>query len=286
MSVRSLAIALHTAVSLTAVSCHPKPSVSVDDVEQDSIEMESENQFEDSLTEYEEAVEELAEPKKRVEAFSDFFFSFLNNRRFQADRVKFPFTIEQDGMERTITSGRDFRAFFNWPHADEYCMLLTDEEQMEELQNSLDLTDVGVQVIELANVHVRNFDFHREKEEWRCMRASERFAHGTKADFLRFYHKFTTDSVFQQQSLAKEIHYCQPDPDDETEFIEGTLEPYQWVSFRPELPGGRITDIVFGQQLEGADQILLMHCGTANSMMDIFTFRRQNGRWHLVSFKS
>jgi len=289
MSLRHLTLSTLAVTLLVLVSCRPKTVA--DTTDEDSIEQSSDTlvtEPEDTLTEYEEAVEELSMPKKRIEAFSDFFFAFLNNHRFQAERVKFPFAIEEaDGEQRTITSGRNFRAFFSWPHADEYCLLLNNEEQMEELQNSLELTDVTVQLIDLATAHVRDFVFQRQAEEWRCMRAHEHQASGTQADFLHFYHQFTTDSVFQEQSLAHELHYSMSDPDDESEAIEGTLEVYQWDSFRPELPSGRITNILFGQQLENAQQIVLMHCGTANGMMDTFYFRRHNnGRWRLVSFKN
>ncbi len=282
-----LAPFLLLAALFAAASCRPKSTgLDGDAGQEEEAVAPADSLQEDTLTEYEEAVEELSQPKKRTEAFSDFMFSFLNNRRFQAERVKFPLTIEAaDGSERTITRGRDFRALFQWPNTEEYCVLLTHEEQLEELQNSLELTDVTVQLIELATAGVSDFIFHRDAEEWRCMRVHEHEATGTEGDFLRFYHQFTTDSIFQQQSLAAEIQYSQYDLEEDTD-IEGTLEPYQWASFRPELPEGRITNVLFGQQLEGADRILLMHCGTANSMMDIFTFRHHAGKWRLVSFKN
>ncbi len=240
----------------------------------------------DTLSEYEERVEELSMPQ-RIETFSDFFFLFLNNRRFQAERVKFPLNVcDINGEEYVIKSGREFRTYFTWPSTDEYCLLLTDEAQMEEFQNNLEFCDVEVQLIELRSGQIRAFDFHREAETWQLVRSREYDSSGNVLDFLQFYNQFVTDSLFQQQSLNTPIRYTMVDLDEEYSQIDGTLDPSQWPAFRPDLPTHRITNILFGQQLEQAQEIVLAHCGIANGMMEMFTFRKNGAHWRLTTFKN
>lgn len=238
-------------------------------------------------TDYEERVEELSGPTQRTEAFSDFFFSFLNDRRFQADRVKFPLHLTNvKGEKRTITRGSDFREYFAWPNADEYMLLLSNESQMEHFQNAMDLTEVEVQVIDLKRLTIKGFDFSRAEKQWKLLESREYIPHGVYYDFLRFYQRFSTDNDFQTQSLARPLVYTMPDPDDERGEITGTLDPEQWPAFRPDLPRDVISNILFGQNLEQTRQITLVHCGIASGLLDVFTFRLVGERWQLVSFKS
>ncbi len=239
------------------------------------------------LSEYEERVEELAMQPQRTEVFCDFFFSFLNNRRFQAERVKFPLRVcDMDGNESVIKSGRDFRAYFTWPSVDEYCLLLNDEEQMDSIQSSMELRDAEVQLLELKSGAIRAFYFHREDKLWQLTHSREYMAEGSMLEFLHFYSRFSADSVFQQQSLAAPLHYTMSDSEDEYSQIEGTLEPSQWSAFHPELPTHRITNIRFGQQLEQTDEIILAHCGIGSGMVELFTFRNYDGQWRLDAFKN
>lgn len=241
----------------------------------------------DTLSEHEERVEELSLSSQHTETFSDFFYSFLNNRRFQAERVKFPLSVcDIEGNERVITSGRDFRVYFTWPSLDEYCLLLNDEAQMDDLLNSLELQDVEVQLIELRSGEIRAFYFHRADKQWQLTHSREYVAEGNLLDFLHFYDHFSTDSLFQQQSLSGTIRYTMSDPDDGYSQIEGTLDPAQWIAFRPELPTHRITNVLFGQRLKQTDEIVFMHCGIGNGLMEAFTFRNSGGKWRLAAFKN
>lgn len=240
----------------------------------------------DTLTHYEELVEELSSAEQRDETFSDFLFSFINNRRFQAERVRFPLSFTAlDGADRRIKSGHSFRSLFTWPVADEYCLLLNNEKQMEDFQNNMIQDKVEVQIIDLQNTTIRGFNFQRNGKKWQCFRVREYVPEDDLLDFLRFYNRFSTDSLFQSQSLASSIAFSMPVDGNESDVIEGILEPYQWEAFQPNLPVHYITNIFFGQQLQRFEQVVLLHCGIANGLFDVFTFRRHNGKWRLVSFK-
>lgn len=286
---KTLRVVALVALVLGIASCGSRGGrMTASESEQDSLQdVPVDSQETVMPTDYEERVEELSGPTQRTEAFSDFFFSFLNDRRFQADRVKFPLHLTNvKGEKRTITRGSDFREYFAWPNADEYMLLLSNEAQMEHFQNAMDLTEIEVQVIDLKRLTIKGFDFSRAEKQWKLLEGREYIPHGVYYDFLRFYQRFSTDNDFQTQSLARPLVYTMPDPDDERGEITGTLDPEQWPAFRPDLPRDVVSNILFGQNLEQTRQITLVHCGIASGLLDVFTFRLVGERWQLVSFKS
>lgn len=242
----------------------------------------------DSLYSQEDEMEELRLPEGRDEAFSDFIFTFVFNRRFQAERIRFPLAIREEGdsSPRHIRSGAAFRNEFRWPSNEAYTMLLTDAGQMEAYQNDLALSAVEVQLIDLDSQRVRGYDFRRTGGRWHLEAARHYVPEGRLSDFLRFYSHFVSDSLFQQQSLAPSIRYVTPDAEEGGESIEGTLEPSQWPMFRPELPQGTLTNIQFGQDFDRSQRLVLVQCGLSNGLMDFYTFQREGGAWRLVSFEN
>ena len=106
------------------------------------------------------------------------------------------------------------------------------------------------------------------------------------ADFLTFYEKFTTDSVFQQESLAPQLSFAMEDPDEEETDIEGTIDRSQWPVFRPEIPGAKFVHLDFGQTYPNPTRIYLMQCGISNGMLDVFAFRHNGNQWQLVGYEN
>ncbi len=289
MSIRLLFLLLSAASMVMVTSCQQKTTTYDTPTQDTAVQIDEQPAVEepkDSLAEAEEFVEELVQTHNRVEAFNDFFFTFLNNKRFQADRVKFPLPISDDSGERTISSGKAFRSYFNWPDINEFCVLASSEEEIKDFQNDPDCKQVELQIINLPENMVRYFRFSRDAAEWQLDSAGEQAPSGDYADFLRFYNRFVTDSLFQQSSLAAQIEYRQTDYEEEAQDVEGTLEAYQWNTFRPELPHEQITNMVFGQRLEDMNQVVLIHCGIADGMMDVFTFSKKDGHWLLVGYNN
>ena len=105
-------------------------------------------------------------------------------------------------------------------------------------------------------------------------------------DFLNFYEHFSTDSVFQQESLAREVSISMEDPEGEMGGIEGIIEADQWPMFRPEMPTGSFIHIDFGQSFPHPDHIYFLKCGISNGMMDVFTFRNEDGRWKMTGYEN
>lgn len=256
--------------------------------DEDAREGSADELEDDSLSAYEseELMDEMDPIPNRKEAFSEFFFTFISNKSFQAARVKFPLPVEEEDDTREIRSGKDFRNFFTWPSTAEYCVVVNQEEQMENFLNDTDISDVDVQLIDLAPVRVRQFHFNRAKNEWFAMSAKAFEPEGTLGDFLRFYGKFAADSVYQQSHLAEQIEFSQSDLEEEGENINGTIEAYQWSTFKPELPNGRITNFLFGQDLENSSDVVLMHSSIADGMVESFRFHKRNGHWLLTGYNN
>ncbi len=231
------------------------------------------------------ALREPLQPNSEVLAFDDFFFLFLRSKSFQLKHVRFPVQIEElDGTSRTITSGNAFTDYFYWPDAEEYTLLLTDVAEMEGFKGGLDLDTVVAQVIDLEEMTMRCYDFAERDSVWWLHASRNLELQGHVADFLKFYVQFTTDTIFQEERLAEQIHFTYADPEDENGIVEGILLPSQWSAFRPDMPQGILTNFDFGQPLEDSQKIVVLECGTASSMMRTCTFEQWHGRWILTSF--
>ncbi len=254
--------------------------------EADTLWSESLGQGEGEDDEVDEVIEEVERSASPLLSFNDFFFLFLRNKRFQAAHVKFPLEVEElDASVHTITSGAAFRSYFLWPdEGEEYTLMLTDLSQMDALDESGALDSVVAQVIDLQAMTARDYCFHCADSLWQLLRIDNYEPRGRLGDFLRFYARFATDTLFQQDRLAEQISFSSPDPDDETQVIEGILLPSQWEAFRPDLPQGLITNLLFGQRFDSTQRILLLQCGAATGMMQTTTFEQVHGRWLLTSF--
>ena len=246
----------------------------------------------DSLSEdsalFEDEVDEgLRLEGRAVEAFGDFAFAFTHDKRFQAERISFPLeAVNLDGSVRRIKSGKDFRNEFHLPGNDYYVLLLGNRAQMDIFQNDSSLTHVSMQCVDLAEETTTDYMFLRDEGRWQLVKRQHSRLHDASENFLRFYHRFVSDSVYQQSCLASQLSLSMENPDDEESDMQGTIDSSQWPVFRPEMPGNRFVNIDFGQELSETGKMLLVQCGISNGMMDILTFRRAGERWELVSIEN
>ena len=242
----------------------------------------------DSAYYFEEEDDGLSLENHATEVFSDFIFAFTHNGRFQAERIRFPLRVkESDGVEYTIRSGRQFREEFQLPDNEYYTLILGDKDQMDTFQNDSTLTEVKFQCIDLANHNMVSYDFSRTDGRWYLDSRTHAPIEPKFSDFLRFYDHFTTDSVFQQESIADQLVMLMEDPDtEEGENIEGTIDSGQWPVFRPDMPCGRFVNIDFGQTFPNPNRIYLFQCGVSNGLLNIFTFQHDNERWRLTAYEN
>lgn len=252
----------------------------------DTLERQPEDTFAlDSDAVFSEEPMEL--PSRGPEAFSDFIFPFMRNGRFQAERISFPLPVRTgDGTERVIRSGRQFRSEFHWPGNEYYTLLLGDLSQAGVMQNDSAVSDIKVQYLKLSQMEMENYHFTREEGRWFLIEKTFQPVDERLSDFLTFYGRFVTDTLFQQQSVATRLAIAMEDPDDGQDNIEGTIDRDQWPAFRPEMPSREFVNIDFGQTFPNPHCIYLLQCGLSNGMLDIFKFVRDDGGWKLTSYEN
>lgn len=279
-------ICLVLAAIAASISCNRGRTESASGINSDTLAIDDTTACDSILTDEQED-EGLSFENRSTEVFGDFIFAFTHNTRFQAERIRFPLPVTDiDGTERTIKSGRQFRSEFRLPHNDYYTLLLGDQRQLDIVQSDTALVNVSLQIIRLHQLTMDCYNFQRSEGRWYLMNRTESHVLPHLVDFFHFYDQFSTDTIFQQESLAPQLKYTMDDPEDDEADIEGTIDSGQWPAFRPEMPHGEFVNIDFGQSYPNPRRIYLFQCGISNGMLDIFTFQRDNERWRLTSFEN
>lgn len=276
---------LLSAIVLAWVACsHERTNSDTDST--DTLEV-ADSLESDSAFFFQDEDEGLIMKEQLSEVFSDFIFAFTHNNRFQAERIRFPLPVtEMDGTTRTIRSGKQFRSEFILPGNDYYTLLLGDLDQINVLQNDSALQQISLQSIDLTTQAMTVYAFERNEGRWYLSNRTHSGFTPHVGDFLSFYERFATDSLFQQESVARHLKFAMDDTGEEEEEMEGTIDRDQWPVFRPEMPGMTFVNIDFGQSYPNPHFIYMLQCGISNGMLDIFTFHRDGNRWQLVSYEN
>lgn len=247
-------------------------SVGIDTLAQDSSEI---------------VIAETPMPKAADELFDDFVFNFAANRKLQQKRIAFPLPVYRNNvLEKKIEKGEwKIEHFFM---RQEYYTLIFDNPKDKKLVKDTTVDHVAIEKIFLDKKLVQSFSFDRINGEW--MMTAVHYAPIQKnpnASFLNFYFRFSTDSVFQVQSMADEVQFTAPDPTDDFSTITGVIVPQQWNDFKPGLiPRGTIYNILYGQKHTESNRKLFVIRGIANGLEMEMNFRKIGGKWKLTQFTS
>ena len=282
MSNNKLLPLLAAMLLLTACKGGRANSFEADDTEDSSavtVQQES-----GQLTMEEEIDELIAQeplPQSADELFDDFIFNFASNRRLQMERIAFPLLINSGAKKEYITPDNwQMEHFFM--HQGEYTLMFDREEQLKLTQDTA-IVEVALEKIFLEEDFIRQYLFSRASGRWMLTEIrNQTLPRNANATFIAFYQQFVTDSTFQRESLADEIAFQGPDPDDDFAQMEGVITPDFWDAFAPELPQRMLYNIVYAPQDPQSQQKILMVRGIANGLEQILTFRIQGGRWKLV----
>lgn len=221
--------------------------------------------------------------------FNDFLFAYLHSHSLRRERTAKPMRLEQPNhstelldqfdpeFELSFLSGE----YFTTLYGNAAQMQAEDDEEFEE--DSI----VSLQRINLNDGTIRNFLFFREEGRWQLDAVREGTIDNDEdlSDFLSFYARFCTDSLFQMQSIANPLRIVLQNPEDEESSIDGTIDADQWQSFCPEVPGGIISNIRKGQHY-GPHRIVLRKSGLANGLQEVFTFTKDRTGWHLTRYEN
>ena len=228
-----------------------------------------------------EEMEDEAVPVAADELFDDFFFNFASNRRLQMERISFPLTVNSGHkVERMERSQWKMDQFFI--RQDFYTLIFDSEQQMEAVKDTA-VAEATVEKIFLDSDFVRQYLFSRKTGRWMLYEIrNQTLPRNANATFLSFYKQFVADSLFQRESLAEQIEFSGPDPDDDFRQIEGVITPDFWEAFCPEFPARMLYNIVYGATGTGSHQKILVLRGIANGLEVEITFQLRNGRWKLT----
>lgn len=223
------------------------------------------------------------------EFFGDFIFSFIQDRRLQVERVRFPLKYVKMTAGKQITSVIEKNA---WKHErifvspEYYTVLFNNEDQME-LENSTETKVVDIEKINLKKNFIKVFHFEKVNGLWMlCQESEHPKGQSPLAEFLDFYRKFASDSLMQRKAIEDPLRFVTADPENDFGTIEGTLSVDQWFAFKPVLPENEITNIRYGQSYKNPNHIVFVKRGISNGMLDVLTFTKKDGQWKFVSYEN
>ena len=168
-----------------------------------------------------------------------------------------------------------------------YYTLLFDKEEDMDMVGDTTLTSVQVEWIFLKTRMVKRYYFERKRGMWMLEAINLReMEKGENEDFVEFYTRFVTDSVYQSKHIRHPLQFITIDPDDEFSILETTLDVDQWYAFRPVMPTDRLSNINYGQKNEDlSDTKILKVNGIGNGYSNIFYFRKRGKGWELYKYE-
>ena len=235
----------------------------------------------------ENLIEATPMPKAADELFDDFVFNFAANRKLQRRRIVFPLPVYRDGkvVKKIAENKWEMERFFM---RQEYYTLIFDNARQMNLVKDTTISHVVIEKIFSHKNLIQQYLFNKIKGKW--MLTSMNYmslAQNKNADFLKFYNKFATDTAFQVRSMAREVQFSAPDPNDDFAQISGVMMPQQWPDFKPGLiPNGTLYNIIYGQKYTDVGRRLFVIRGIANGLEIELSFRKVGGQWKLVKFNS
>lgn len=229
-------------------------------------------------------VKEVPVPKAADLMFDDFIYNFMSNKSFQNSRVKFPLSYTAHGETRKIEK-KQWTFDSIYANQDIFLMIFPNESALEK-RNTEKTTSVEVQELDFTRNNIKQYNFNKDEGRWTLSSIQEN--HLDKApnrEFLQFYQKFASDSIYREQHIHNPFTLVFQD-EDTFEPVQGIASPEQWCIYAPELPHKKITNVNYNQDIKDPTKVVLM-IGTQNgSMSSILTFRQQNGEWKLIKLEN
>lgn len=232
-----------------------------------------------------EDLSEEPEPTQADESFDDFIYNFASDNALQRRRIKFPLPYYKEERKLNIEEK-------HWKHDslftnDRIYTILFDKEKDMDLVGDTSLTSVQVEWIYVKTQMLKRYYFERIKGAWILEAINYRpLQKDGNEDFMEFFARFATDSLFQSSRIVHPLIFVTSDPDDDFSILETSLDLNQWFAFKPELPTVRLSNIRYGQRIDAnsSTKILALK-GVGNGFSNILYFRRRAGEWKLYKFE-
>ena len=206
----------------------------------------------------------------------------------QRERVRFPLPVVMEDSTRHMMSEEDWTdEFYFLSDTEFYTILWNSERQIEEQKTDTAESTVSVEQILLVSQEIRRYDFQRKQGKWMLVRLRHLpFEADPAGDFLKFYSRFASDSLYREAHIAPYVAVSLLDPADDMQHIEGSIEREQFPIFCPEVPSVSISNILYGQPYDNPSRMILQKTGYGNEMQELFTFAKQGRDWHLVKYEN
>lgn len=235
----------------------------------------------------EEVEEEPVIPAAADESFADFLYNFALDERLQLRRILFPLPYYMDNQKDSIMKE-------DWVHdplfsQQEFYTMLYDKLDDAELEKDTASTSVRIEWIDLKQKKMKRYYFERLYGWWKLEAIDDATMpkeDNGQEDFYEFYERFANDSLFQAERVADPLPFVAPDPDDEFQILETTIQKAQWFTFQPKLPNEFLTNVNYGQRLNLNSRTRIIELrGFGNGFSNTLYFRCRNGEWRLTRFE-
>ena len=235
----------------------------------------------------EEVEEEPVIPVAADESFADFLYNFALDERLQLRRILFPLPYYMDNQKDSILKE-------DWVHdplfsQQEYYTMLYDDLDDAELEKDTASTSVRIEWIDLKQKKMKRYYFERLYGWWKLEAIDDATMPKEEIgqeDFYEFYERFANDSLFQAERVADPLPFVAPDPEDEFQILETTIQKEQWFTFQPKLPNEYLTNVNYGQRLNQNSRTRIIELrGFGNGFSNTLYFRCRNGEWRLTRFE-
>lgn len=272
-------------VLVTLFSCYNgKDSESSADVDSTIVET---SVVTDTLSEVDEEIEEADESDKLDTSFDDFMFAFTHSDRLQSKRIVWPLTYtDVDGETKNLKS-LNCSSEFRFLKGDFFTVMYGDRKQVENQKSETDDSLVVVERIDLMEDKLRAYEFKLLEGKWKLTSMSDIVFHESDIyDFLTFYARFSSDTLYQQDHVEQPLKVMVLDPEEDDAYIEGTINAEQWRSFCPDVPQGVISNIRYGVQKYYLRQMILQKSGSSNGLQELFFFTKEDNEWYLTRYEN
>ena len=235
----------------------------------------------------EEVEEEPVIPATADESFADFLYNFALDKRLQLRRILFPLPYYMDNQKDSIMKE-------DWVHdplfsQQEFYTMLYDNLDDAELEKDTASTSVRIEWIDLKQKKMKRYYFERLYGWWKLEAIDDATMpkeDNGQEDFYEFYERFANDSLFQAERVADPLPFVAPDPEDEFQILETTIQKAQWFTFQPKLPNEFLTNVNYGQRLNLNSRTRIIELrGFGNGFSNTLYFRCRNGEWRLTRFE-
>ena len=235
----------------------------------------------------EEVEEEPVVPASADESFADFLYNFALDEKLQLRRILFPLPYYTDSRKDSILKE-------DWKHdplfsQQEFYTMLYDHLDDAELEKDTASTSVRIEWIDLKGRKLKRYYFERLYGWWKLEAIDDATMpkeENGQEDFYEFYERFANDSLFQAERVVDPLPFVAPDPDDDFNILETTIQKEQWFAFQPKLPGEFLTNVNYGQRLDGNSRTRVIELrGFGNGFSNTLYFRCRNGEWKLTRFE-